>query len=262
MDFGLTGKVIWVGGASRGIGRAIAMTFAELGAEVIAVARDEAALSALLTELPAPNGQRHEYAVVDYQSRQQIEQALAQITEQRTGVDVIINNTGGPPGGRLLDAKPEAFMAAFEQHLLANHLIAQALIPHMKAQRYGRIINILSTSVKVPIPFLGVSNTIRAAVANWAKTLVNGVSPYGITVNNILPGYIETDRLHSLSEGVAKRRDIEAAAVIAEWKQAVPLRRIGQAHELAMAAAFLASPLASYINGVSLPVDGGRTPCY
>ncbi len=173
----------------------------------------------------------------------------------------IVCNTSGPPMGSLLDVGEEAFLQTFQNHVLVNSLLAQELVPRMRASGYGRIINIISTSVKAPIPQLGVSNTIRAAVANWAKTLSFEVGKWGITVNNVLPGYTETSRLQSLISARTQKLQKSEEEVRREWIEGIPLGRIGQPEEIAKAVAFLASPAAAYISGINLPVDGGRTTC-
>jgi 3-oxoacyl-[acyl-carrier protein] reductase len=172
---------------------------------------------------------------------------------------ILVNNTGGPPGGPITEATVDAFRQAFNNHLICNHLLTQALLPGMKTEGYGRIINVISTSVKAPLDGLGVSNTVRAAVANWAKTLANEVGPFGITVNNVLPGATMTGRLEEIANARAARSSETAEAIFDHWKVEVPLRRIGQPQEVGAAIAFLASPAAAYISGINLPVDGGRT---
>jgi 3-oxoacyl-[acyl-carrier protein] reductase len=181
------------------------------------------------------------------------------LAQHPAGFQILVNNTGGPAGGPILSASVAAFQDAFNQHLVCNHLLAQAVVPGMRAAGYGRIINIISTSVKVPLPGLGVSNTIRGAVASWAKTLANELGPDGITVNNVLPGATLTQRHTSLIEKKAGQTGQSAEAIEAAMLQLIPARRFGQAEEVAAAVAFLASPAAGYVNGVNLPVDGGRT---
>ena len=176
-------------------------------------------------------------------------------------LDIVVNNSGGPAAGPISQATDEDFTTAFNNHLLTNRLVAELVLPGMKKNQYGRFINITSTSVKIPIPNLGVSNTIRWAVAAWAKTLAAEVAPFGITVNTILPGYTDTDRLHKLMESAANRLEKSATDVENAWQASIPAGRFGKPSEVASAVAFLASPAASYINGVALAVDGGRTGC-
>jgi len=249
-----------VGGSTQGIGRAVAEALAEAGATVTLIARNETALREVAAALPTPAGQNHDYLVADFSQPSQVATAVASyLAVYPAGFQILVNNTGGPPAGPLLEASPADFERAFAQHVLCNQLLAQAVVPGMAAAGYGRIINIISTSVKMPLPGLGVSNTIRGAVASWAKTLANEVAGQGITVNNVLPGATVTQRHASLiekkiAETGQSREEVEAAML----KQ-IPAHRFGQASELAAAVAFLASPAAGYITGTSLPVDGGRT---
>ncbi len=260
MNLDLTGKRALVGGASRGIGRAIAEELARLGASVVVMARDAALLEQVRAGLATSRGpaQRHGVLTSDTSKPETVDAAAHEALREGP-VHIVINNTGGPPGGQAIDAKPEAFAEAFRNHILCNQTLAQALVPGMKDAKYGRIINIISTSVKQPIPGLGVSNTIRGAVASWAKTLSWELAPFGITVNNILPGFTDTDRLRSLIAARAKAGGKTEDAVATEMRSSVPMGRFGTADEIAAAAAFLATPAASYVNGVSMRVDGGRT---
>ena len=187
--------------------------------------------------------------------------ALATTIEQGNTFHILVNNTGGPAAGRAIDADTDTFLAAFRAHLLCNQILVQAAVPGMRAACYGRVVNIISTSVKQPLPSLGVSNTIRGAVANWAKTLSMELAPFGITVNNVLPGATETGRLKSILDGKAQRTGHSVEEVSAQMLAEIPLGRFAQPWEVAAAVTFLASPLAAYINGINLPVDGGRTGC-
>jgi 3-oxoacyl-[acyl-carrier protein] reductase len=249
-----------VGGSTQGIGRAVAEALAAEGAAITLIARREDALREVLATLPTPAGQAHRYLVADYADPTHLAQALAaDLAAHPTGYQILINNTGGPPAGPLLAAAPEDFETAFRQHVICNQLLAQALVPGMQAAGYGRIINIISTSVKMPLPGLGVSNTIRGAVASWAKTLANEVAASGITVNNVLPGATVTQRHHALIEQKMRETNQSQAEVEATMLKGIPAHRFGQPGELAAVVAFLASPAAGYITGTSLPVDGGRT---
>lgn len=260
--FSLLHKTALVCGSTAGIGRAIAETFAKQGANVLLLARNEQKLQSVLSQLDTSLGQRHTYLVADFSDSGQLKQALhAYMAEHPAPIHILVNNTGGPAGGAITQAETSAFLAAFEQHLVCNHLLAQALLPRMQAAGYGRIINIISTSVKQPLSGLGVSNTIRAAVANWAKTLATEVAPYGITVNNVLPGATNTERLSSIIQNKMAKAGKTEAEIIAEMQAEIPAKRFGEAAEIAAAAAFLASPEAAYVNGINLPVDGGRTGC-
>lgn len=251
----LAGRHAVVCGSTQGIGRACAIAIAERGAAVTLFARDTARLEETVAALP---GGGHRYRAVDFQDTDALREAASAEAEMGP-VHVLVNNTGGPPGGPIAEASPEAFVAAFRAHLLANHVLAQAFLPGMKAARYGRILNVISTSVKQPIPGLGVSNTVRAAVASWAKTLSVEVAPFGITVNNLLPGYTRTQRLTSIATARAKGAGTTAEAILEGLEREVPAGRFGDPSELAALAAFLAGPDAAYVNGTSIPVDGGRT---
>ncbi len=257
MDISLLGKNALVGGGSAGIGRAIAIELALLGANVTVLARTKRSLQETIGLLDTSQGQQHGFLEADYTNSDALVAVVASLLENRR-VHVLVNNTGGPPGGLLSAALTMDLLSAYNNHLICNHLLAQAVIPGMKADGYGRIINIISTSVKEPIEGLGVSNTTRWAVASWAKTLSVELGPFGITVNNVLPGFTQTSRLDEIIE---KRvaGGLTRDAVEAGMKHQVPLRRFALPEEIAAAAAFLASPAAGYVNGINLPVDGGRT---
>ncbi|HRI27441.1 MAG TPA: SDR family oxidoreductase [Chitinophagales bacterium] len=260
MNLQLTHKNALVCGSTQGIGKAAAIELALLGANVVLLARNETALKTTLQELDRSKGQTHYYLCADFSQPQTVQQTVAQFIET-TGatLHILVNNTGGPPGGPITQATPDAFLSAYHNHLICNQLLAQTLLPGMKQAQYGRIINVISTSVKTPIAGLGVSNTTRWAVAGWAKTWANEVGQFGITVNNVLPGFTATQRLSSIITNKAAGLHTTTQAVETEMLQTIPARRFGQAHEVAAAIAFLASPAAAYINGINLPVDGGRT---
>jgi 3-oxoacyl-[acyl-carrier protein] reductase len=249
-----------VGGSTQGIGRAVADALAEAGATVTLLARDEARLREVAAALPTPTEQAHDFLVADFTQPTRLTEAVAgYLATHPAGFQILVNNTGGPPGGPLLDAPTAAFEAAFAQHVVCNQLLAQALVPGMIAAGYGRIVNIVSTSVKMPLPGLGVSNTIRGAVASWAKTLANEVAGQGITVNNVLPGATLTQRHTSLLQKKMAETGQTQQQVEATMLKQIPAGRFGEASEVATAVAFFASPAAGYITGTSLPVDGGRT---
>lgn len=256
MDTDLTGKHALVCGASRGIGAAVAIALADLGASVTLLARDRQALDAQRRALAQRNGQSHRCVNVDSGDQAALSEALGTVTMP---VNILVNNSGGPKPGRAADASVDEYATGFRHHILANQTLLGACLPGMRSSGYGRIINIISTSVREPIPGLGVSNTIRAAVAGWAKTLSRELGPDGITVNNVLPGFTETERLRAIFENRSANSGATLDSVIAQARAEVPLGRFATPAEIAAAVAFLAGPAAAYINGVSLAVDGGRT---
>ncbi|MDO6428426.1 SDR family oxidoreductase [Thalassotalea sp. 1_MG-2023] len=259
MNITLTNKSALVCGSSQGIGKACAIELASLGANVTLFARNEQSLNTVLALLDTSQGQQHHVLVADFSQPEQVKDAVIANIEKHGGIDILINNTGGPAPGPANTADAQAFIDAFQLHLVSNHHLVQAVIPHMKKTGYGRIINVISTSVKQPLPNLGVSNTIRGAVASWAKTLANELGPFGITVNNVLPGATATARLDAIIEGKAAKQNISIEQATENEKSHIPMRRFAQPEEFAAAAAFLASPSAGYITGINLPVDGGRT---
>lgn len=260
MNLDLQNKNALVCGSTQGIGKASAIEIAKLGANVTLVARNEETLKKTLTELDSSKGQKHNYIVADFTKPKDLKKKIEEHTKKNI-VHILLNNTGGPAGGPILEAKAEEFTQAFSNHLLCNHILVQSVVSGMKKEKYGRIINIISTSVKQPIKGLGVSNTIRWAVASWAKTLAGELAHFGITVNNILPGATNTERLHTLISLRAKKAGTTLLEEQQEWMKEIPAGRFADASEIANAVAFLASPAASYINGINLPVDGGRTGC-
>ncbi len=259
MNFDLSGKTAVVSGSTQGIGKAAALELAKMGASIVLIARNEDKLKDTVAELNVDQNQTHSYIVADFSKPENLKTALFNYVSGGGKANILINNTGGPKGGAIKDAPIEEFLSAFNQHLICNHILVQALYPLMKDDGYGRIINIISTSVKQPLPNLGVSNTIRGAVANWSKTLANELGGFGITVNNVLPGATNTSRLQSIAQVKADQFNETVDDVFAEMASESPMKRIAQPEEVAAAIAFLASPAASYINGINVPVDGGRT---
>ncbi len=257
MQIEMKDRWVLVGGASQGIGAATARAFADCGARVILLSRRSDKLEQVRLSLANP--QSHRTFAVDLEGEAELALLMGRLVKEIGPVSAWVNNTGGPKAGVLAEASPAELERAFSGHVLASQTILQAVLPGMKQQRYGRIINVLSTSVKIPIANLGVSNTIRAAMANWAKTLAMELGPFGITVNNILPGFTETPRLESLASTAAQKSNRSPDEIRREWIETIPLRRLANPSETAAAIAFLASPLASYISGINLPVDGGRT---
>ena len=258
MDLSLHGKNAVVCGSSQGLGLAIAQGLALLGANCILIARTKEKLEVAVTSLAQSANQKHSYKTADFFNNEEVRDVINEIVRSQP-VHILINNSGGPPGGIVSEAKEEEFIKAFNQHLINNHILTAAVIPGMKQEGYGRIINVISTSVKIPLPYLGVSGTIRAAVASWAKLLSHDLGQFNITVNNILPGYTETERLDSLIASTAKKKNISKEKAAEEMASDIPMKRFGKPAEFGAVAAFLASPAASYVNGVSIPVDGGRT---
>ncbi len=255
----LLGKRALVGGASHGIGRACAAALAELGADVTLLARDEKALADVASSLPRSGDQAHGFLAVDFSNPDSLGATLREHIEANGPVHVLINNTGGPASGPLMDATADHLIEGITKHVVAFQASVQAAVPGMKAEKYGRIINIISTSVLLPIQGLGVSNTTRGAVANWGRTLAGELGPFGITVNNILPGFTATDRLTSLLSKKAARLCTTLDAIEQQAKAGIPMGRFADAGEIGAVVAFLASPSASYLSGVNLPVDGART---
>lgn len=253
MDLQLTNKNALVGGSTQGIGKATAIALANEGANVTLLARNEEALKAVLTELPGVG--QHGYIVADFSRPEELEEALA----KNNNFHILVNNTGGPRGGLIHEAEVSEFKNTFTMHLVCNHILVKACLAFMKSEGYGRIINVISTSVKQPLDGLGVSNTIRGAVANWSKTLANELGQFGITVNNVLPGATATERLAQIIKNKSVKTGISQEEASAAMKNSVPAKRFAKPEETADAITFLASERASYINGINLPVDGGRT---
>lgn len=259
MKLDLRGKTALLCGSTQGIGKAAAMELASMGANLVLLARNEDSLKDVVKELPADHGQQHAYLVADFSRPEELKKTIMNFVTAGNKVHILVNNSGGPKGGPIKDADTSEFLLAFNQHLICNHILAQALYPGMIEEGYGRIINVISTSVKQPLPNLGVSNTIRGAVASWSKTLANELGIYGITVNNVLPGATNTARLQTLAKIKAEQFGETIEDVFTEMASETPMKRIAQPEEIASAIAFLASPAAAYINGINVPVDGGRT---
>jgi len=261
MNLDLSNKNALVCGSSQGMGKAIAIQLAKMGANVTLFARNLETLNQVKEEL-ANNGSQEHYAIcADFSDTDAVARALDEHLSIVPNFHILINNTGGPAPGPANTAESDAFLAAFNQHLINNHQLAQRVVNGMKEAGYGRIINVISTSVKQPLPNLGVSNTVRGAVASWAKTMANELGQFNITVNNVLPGATNTVRLEQIIKNKAAKNGVSIEEMEEEEKSIIPMRRFGEAEEFADAVAFLASPAAGYITGVSIPVDGGRTSC-
>ncbi|MCB9045027.1 MAG: SDR family oxidoreductase [Chitinophagales bacterium] len=254
----LAGKNALVAGSTQGIGFAAASELAELGANCTLISRNEESLKTAVSKLDSTKGQKHSYLVADFSHPEQVRETVNAFVQENT-IHILVNNSGGPPAGLASDSTVAQFEAAFQQHLVCNHILATACMVGMKAAGYGRIINIISTSVKIPLKGLGVSNTIRGAVASWAKTMANELGKYGITVNNVLPGATGTARLESIINNKSAKTGTGKEEVEKEMLEEIPAGRFGKPGEIAAMVAFLATPAAAYVNGTSIPVDGGRT---
>ncbi|MFZ6023766.1 MAG: SDR family oxidoreductase [Bacteroidota bacterium] len=259
MNLDLTGKTALVCGASQGLGAAVAQELALMGANVYLLARNEENLKGVLHSLDTALQQQHGYFVADTSEPSTVASLVSDFIVKGHTIDILVNNSGGPASGPLLQTAAEDIEKSFRSHLVTAHTLAQLAVPGMQAKGFGRIINIVSTSVKQPINGLGISNTVRAAVANWAKTLANEIGKYGITVNNVLPGYTKTDRLDYLFGKQATDAGTTVDTIVDKTVALIPAGRLGEPEEFAAAVAFLCSPAAAYINGINLPVDGGRT---
>ena len=258
MDISLQHKTALICGSTQGIGFASAIELAKLGATCIIMARNETALKEALQKLDTSFQQQHHYLIADFNKPEEVKAIIEKFTANNT-VHILINNSGGPQGGPITNATEDEFINTFNRHLICNHILTKAVIEGMKAANYGRVINIISTSVKIPLPNLGVSNTVRGAVASWAKTMANELGQFNITVNSVLPGATNTQRLQTIIENNAGKKNTSIETIEEEMKKEIPARRFAEASEIAAVVAFLASPAAAYVNGVSIPVDGGRT---
>ena len=251
-------KNAMVCGSSKGIGASTAIELSKLGAAITLVARNEESLFEILSQLDSSMEQKHSHILVDFDNSKKLESTINDFVKTNPPIHILINNSGGPKPGPIINANIDDFIDAFNRHLICNHILVKALVPNMKKSGFGRIINITSTSVKEPIKGLGVSNTIRGAVANWAKTLSFELGEFGITVNNILPGYTDTQRLQEIFLDKSKKSDFDIESIISDAYSQIPLGRFADPKETAKVICFLASEDASYINGINLPVDGGR----
>lgn len=239
----LEGKRALVCGGTSGIGKATVASLKENGAEVVILSRSASGENTISCDL---------------EDLDTLTILVNKEIEENGNFEILINNSGGPPSGPLIDATPADFEKAFLRHVLASQTLVQLVLPGMKASQYGRIINIISTSVKEPIPGLGVSNTIRGAMASWSKTLSKELPP-SVTINNVLPGFTNTERLTELKETLSKQKGISQEEVEMAWLSTVPEGRLAEPSELGKVVAFLSSPAASFVRGTSIPVDGGRT---
>jgi len=257
MNLNLKNKNALVCGSTAGIGKATAIALSNEGVNVTLVARNEDKLKEVLSQLSSEVN--HNYIVADFSNPLELKEKISSFISKHHGFHILVNNTGGPRSGDILNATLDQFENTFTQHLKCNHVLAQAVVPFMKKEGFGRIVNIISTSVKEPIPGLGVSNTVRGAVGNWSKTLSFELGEFGITVNNILPGFTETERLNEIINVKAQKEGTSFDQMSEIMKNYAPAKRFAKPEETANAIVFLASEAASYINGINLPVDGGRT---
>lgn len=258
MDLSLRGKRAIVCGSTDGIGKASALLMAERGAEITLVARNMEKLMACKNGLSVENEQNHTIVCADFNDPGLLRKNVNDYLSDGKTIQILVNNSGGPPGGPIIEAEEKEFLTAINRHVICNQILAKAVVPGMKAAGWGRIINIISTSVKQVIPGLGVSNTTRGAVANWARTMALELGEFGITVNNILPGFTNTDRIRDLAESRAKREGKTPEEIFEKWYKSIPLGRLAEPEETAAAVAFLASGATDYINSADVAVDGGR----
>lgn len=259
MNLDLTNRTALVCGASQGLGLACATELALMGANVIVASRNESKLQSAIKNLDTSKGQQHSFLVLDLSNPDEVKQTVAAFLAKGNSIHILVNNAGGPPSAPMIETDAAEIEKAFRTHVITSHVLAQLIVPGMKTAGFGRIVNITSASVKQPINGLGISNLVRAAVANWAKTLANEISHYGITINNVLPGYTNTDRLDYLFTKQAKQQDVNKEDIFKKMAASIPIGRLGEPAEFGAAVAFLCSPAAAYINGINLPVDGGRT---
>lgn len=260
MKISLNGKRALVAGSTQGIGKAVAIELAKAECSVTLIARNKILLKKVLTELPTSKNQKHDFICVDFSDTDKVKIVTDEYFKNNS-VDILINNTGGPKPGPAMNADLEDFTDAFSKHLICNQILTQAVVPGMKIKNWGRIINIISLSVKAPIPNLGVSNTIRGAVASWSKTIAFELAQYGITVNNVLPGYTKTARLKTIIALEAEKKGVSLKTIEKSLMEKLPAKRFATPEEIAYAVLFLSSDLASYITGTNLPIDGGRLEC-
>ena len=256
MIISLRNKSALIGGSSGGIGKAVAQQLANSGASVTLMSRSEDKLKAIVADLPVDQGQMHQYLVVDFSNFSGYQKLITTYFE-KNDVDILVNNTQGPASGNALDKKVPDYQEAFDLLFKTTVFTTEMALKNMVKNKWGRIINIASVSVKEPLSYLALSNTIRAAVVTWAKSLATDVGEHCITVNSILTGYFDTDRIKQLNAKKAERLEISEHDVRADMESKVPVKRIGNPKEYGYLVAFLASEKASYITGTQIPIDGG-----
>lgn len=253
MELGLSGKVAVVAASSRGLGRAVAEELAAEGARVVICARGEEALRKTAEDIRAAHGAEVLDIVADVSASADAKRVIDAAIGRFGRIDILVNNTGGPPSGTFESLTPEMWDAAAQLLLKSVVGLTRLVLPGMKERRWGRILNVTSIAAKQPVDGLMLSNSLRAAVIGFARTLANEVAPFGVTVNNLLPGYTRTDRVEQL----ARASGAEPGTAFAKWEKEIPMGRLGEPREFAALAAFLASERASYITGGSIAVDGG-----
>ena len=257
MDFGLKDKVALVAASSQGLGRAVAEELAAEGASLVLCARDSRTLTETAAAI-AEKSNAHVLAVpADVTITEDIERLVQAGIERFGHIDILVTNAGGPPAGTFEQLTREQWEQAIRLTLLSAVELTRQVLPGMKERRWGRILNITSIAVKQPIENLLLSNSLRAGLTGFARTLANEVAPYGITVNNVMPGYTRTERLEELAEMMAEKQGISASEFRGKWENEIPMGRLGEPRELAAVVAFLASERASYVTGTSIQVDGG-----
>ena len=257
MDLGVKGRAAFVAAASKGLGRAVAEELAAEGVDLFLCARGEDALMKTRDEIARSSGVRVEAMTADLSRGEEARAAIRAAIARFGKIDILVTNAGGPPSGKFESLTPQMWKDAVDLTLMSVVNLTTEVIPGMKERRWGRIVNVTSIAVKQPVEGLMLSNSLRSAVTGFAKTLSNEVASFGITVNNILPGYTRTERVEQLSDAAAKREGITREAATARWESEIPMRRLGEPREFGALAAFLASERASYITGTSIPVDGG-----
>ncbi len=257
MNISLEGKKALVGGSSAGIGKAIAIQLAKSGASVTIMSRSENKLKAIVADLPTDKGQKHQYIKVDFTNFDSFKNIISEYFKSNS-VDILVNNTQGPPAGSALDKSIDDYQAAFDLLFKTVVYTTELALEKMRANKFGRIINVSSVSVKEPLSYLVLSNSIRTAVTAWAKSLTMDVGPDNITINNTLTGYFNTERIEEIIRRKSAKTGISEADVRKTMESEVSVKRMGDPEEYANLVTFLASDLAGYISGINIPIDGGR----
>ncbi len=258
MDLGLKGKVAFVAGGSKGLGKAVAMELSREGAGVSICARDENALAGAVEEIKAATGGDIIGIPCDLSKEEEARDFIRKGLEHYATVDILVNNAGGPPAGTFMEIADDLWYHGFRLNLMSAISMIREAVPVMKRKSWGRIINITSVAVKQPIDGLILSNAVRSGVIGLAKTLSNEFAPHNITVNNVCPGYTMTDRVRTLAAAAAEKEGTTPEAIIKRWESGIPMGRMGTPEEFAALTVFLASERAGYITGASIQIDGGH----